>query len=157
MIKFVLTQWDKNKAHLEEVIRHKPHAARVDWDYGDLATIVMENILNHNPYNDKLVVDSDDIDVVNIGSGVGVKLFIIPFVTSHPSEDDFLLSYVNYGSCSACDTLRRIQYDDSYGDDPEQTIKDYMTLCRHICANIIRPYNSGWRHDDIYDTVMCEV
>ena len=156
MIKFVLSQWDKNKDRLEEFIRNRSHATRADWDYCDLVTITMDQILNHNPYIDTLIVDSDDIIVANIGSDRGgVKLFIIPFDTSsRPSEDEFLLSYLNYGT--SYDTLRRIQYDDSYGDDPEQAIKDYMTLCRDICANIIRPYNNGRHHDDMYDTVTME-
>lgn len=64
-----------------------------------------------------------------------------------PNCSDYLMTYIDYGSCSACDTLFYIM------DCSENKEKDLYKLCVDIISNTIKPYNFGWRYDPNYDPV----
>ena len=57
------------------------------------------------------------------------------------------MTYIEYGSCSVCDTLQSIQC--AYPEELslEEKMKDYMTLCKDIVMNIIHPYAGGYYLD----------
>ena len=154
MIKFCKEKWDKNKDKLEEAL--KCNRKLNDCDYSYLLELVVKYILNDedNEYSDTW--DSEKINVIDNGDYQGTLLFLIPAKTYQPSEYEYLMTYVNYGSCSGCDTLRGIQ---SWDDEPptEQQLKDYMTLCRDLVVRMIKPYNSGWMNEEIFETVAEEV
>jgi hypothetical protein len=101
--------------------------------------------------------DSEKITVVDNGDYQGTKLFLIPKVGYQPEEYEYLMTYVGYGTCSGCDTLLEIQ-SYSYDNDlpTEQQLKDYMTLCKHLVDNMIKPYNTGWRNDPRFNTIEAE-
>ena len=84
------------------------------------------------------------------GDYQGTLLYIIPFDKYQPEEYEYLMTFINYGSCSACDTLLSIQ---DYGEEKltDDQVKDFMKLCKDILMNTIKPYNSGWQHTDKYD------
>ncbi len=173
MLKYCLKKWDKNYKKLEDAIRKD--ALINDASYNYLVNLVVIHILNdgedvsnkssmeidtmleEREEDDKYIWDNSRISAINDGSYQGTMLFLIPIKDDCPAANDYLMSYICYGSCSICDTLERIQnlfYLGSYPKFPvEQQVKDYMMLCKDIVCNIIRPYNYGWRKDEQFEQV----
>lgn len=145
MLKFCKDAWYKNKDKLEAVIMMDTKLNHCDYSY--LVELIVEYILNPSIETDYEKFDTDAITVIDNGDYQGTLLFMIPRKTYQPSEYDYLLTYANYGSCSGCDTLLSIQ---DWGDKlpTENQIKDYMTLCKDLVCNIVKPYNCGWREDE---------
>ena len=77
---------------------------------------------------------------------------MIPTKTYQPDESEYLLTFVDYGSCSGCDTLQSIQYWKE-GKLTDYQVKDFMVLCKDLVCNIIKPYNAGWRRDEKYEAI----
>ena len=150
MIKFCLEQWDKNKERLEERLDGDRKLNSCDYEY--LVKLVVNYVLNDEEPRYGEDYDSENITVIDNGHYQGTLLFVIPQKTYQPSEYEYLMTYVGYGSCSGCDTLQSIQ---SWNDEKptKQQLKDYMTLCKDIVTNMIRPFNCGWRDDDKFRTV----
>lgn len=153
MNKYCLEKWDKNKDHLELVLRERTTLAEAN--YSDLVKLVVSEVLN---------VDEDEYcgtywDVENIveidhGKYQGTLLYMIPLTTFQPSENEYLLTYISYGSCTCCDTLQGIQSDLKYDTKPnDEQVSDFMSLCKDILTNMIKPYNHGWRYDPRFDVV----
>jgi hypothetical protein len=150
MIKYCKEKWDKNKKKLEDVLREDTALNSCDYDY--LVKLVVENILNDetNDYGDTW--DSKNITTVDNGDYQGTQLFLIPLKTYQPSEYEYLMTYVGYGSCSGCDTLQAIQC--WYDKKPtEEQVKDFMNLCKDLVCNMIKPYNCGWRNEEMFEDV----
>lgn len=157
MMKFSVEQWDKNKDRLEKDIREN-FSYYNDANYRDLVAKVVDLIFNGEGSGEYFdgKYDSESITEINNGDYQGTLLYMIPLDTYQPSEYDYLMTYVGYGSCSGCDTLQSIQmwsFDDEFEEDKEQFVKDMMGLCLHIVQNTIKPYNTGWREDDKFNTV----
>lgn len=150
MIKFCLEQWIKNKQRLEEAIRNSTNLN--DCDYKHLVELIIEYVLNEE-YE---TFDKEGITVIDNGGYCGTLLFLIPSETYEPSEDDYLMTFVNYGSCSGCDTLLSIQRYNDDGKLDEAQVRDFMTLCKDLITNMIKPYNTGWRHKEKFETVNFE-
>lgn len=158
MLKFCIEQWDKNKDKLQKDIENN-FAEYNNASYKDLVVKVVDVIFNdedNNYYDEKF--DSKNIIEIDNGDYQGTLLYIIPQDTYQPSESEYLMTYVGYGSCSGCDTLQAIQmwsYDDEDVEDgeKEQFTKDMMSLCLNLVQNTIKPYNYGWRKDDRFVVV----
>lgn len=70
------------------------------------------------------------------------------------SERDYLVSYVDYGSCSCCDTLQSIQFGKTLNEKlSEQSVKDYMTLCLHLIQHMKAPYKNTDDFKEVKDIV----
>ena len=149
MIKFCLKQWDKNKDYLENELRNSNELD--SFEYLDLVKLIVINILNRDltvsGYNEENITQIDN------GDYQGTQLFMIPERTYQPSANEYLLTFIDYGSCSGCDTLLSIQSNTYDGSDNESVISDYMTLCKDIVCNIIKPYNNGWRQSEEFEVV----
>ena len=144
MLKYCKDKWYENKDKLEEAIRNDEGLN--DCNYKRLVEMIVEYILN--PSNgDSDEFDKDAITVIDNGDYQGTQLFMIPRNTYQPSAEDYILTYTYYGSCSGCDTLQAIQCWHE-GKLDEQQVKDFMTLCKDLVCNIIKPFNDGWREDD---------
>ena len=161
MLKYCLEQWDKNKNKLEESLSKNRELN--ECDYETLVELTFDVIFNTDvEYGMEL--DIENIIYIDNGDYQGIQLYLIPFKTYQPSEYECLMTFVNYGSCSGCDTLQSIQSnrydDDNYNDDnvvPTATqLKDYMALCEDLISNTIKPYNSGWRENEDFTVVECE-
>lgn len=156
MIRFCLEQWNKNNKKLEEVIRNDATINGCDYKY--LFQLIVEHILNDDCTDEKkgILYDKERIVVIDDGDGQGTLLFLVPLLNGIPAEYDYLMSFVDYGSCAYCDVLESIQLS-NFDDTPtEQQVKDYMKLCLDLVCNIIRPYNNGWREEEMYQTVEFE-
>ncbi|MEL3959454.1 hypothetical protein NST17_20085 [Caldifermentibacillus hisashii] len=157
MLKFCIEQWNKNKDKLRKDIEDN-FAEYNNASYKDLVVKVVDIIFNDEDdyYGDKF--DSENITEIDNGDYQGTLLYIIPQDTYQPSESEYLMTYVGYGSCSGCDTLQAIQMwsfddEDVRDDEKEQFIKDMLGLCLNLVQNTIKPYNYGWRKDDRFTVV----
>lgn len=150
MTKYAKRKWDKNKQKLQKEFENG--TGWNDCAYVDIVKTAIELILNDEECGYGEGWNVDKITIVNDGGYQGTLLFIIPLNTYQPCEYEYLVTYVNYGSCSGCDTLQAIQ---SWGDKmlTETQVKDFMTLARDIIMNIKKPYNCGWRNDDEFTEV----
>ena len=149
MLKIVVEKWWKNKNKLEDAYRFK-----TGWNscsYLDIVKETINSILNDNDEYAKW--DIEHITQIDNGDYQGTYLYLIPENTYQPSADEYLMTYVYYGSCSGCDTLQAIQ-DWRGGLLNEEQIKEFMILSLHLLENMIKPYNDGWRSNDDYKQVQ---
>ena len=153
MIKFCKDQWDANRERLEEALRDDTQLNTCDYKY--LLSLVVIHILNPGLVSFEQGWSAENIAVIDNGDYQGTLMFLIPKDCYQPSESEYLLTFVNYGSCSGCDTLMGIQ---SWDDikPTEQQLKDYMALCKDLVMNMVKPYNNGWRKDERYNTIELE-
>lgn len=156
MIKYCLKKWEKNKDKLETAIRADKTINNEELEYDYLVKLVVDYILNDEEnQKDCQTWDSDRISRVDSGEWQGTLLYLIPTKDYQPAEYQYLMTFVDYGSCAGCDTLQYIRGENNWeeGLPTEQQVKDYMTLCRDLVSNMIRPYNTGWRHQEEFDIV----
>lgn len=146
MIKYCLDQWNKNKEKLRIAVDNDTILRGRDYDYEYLVKLVVKHILGDG-------WDYKNITTIDNGDYGGTLLFLIPENTYQPSEYEYLMTYVNYGSCSGCDTLLSIQ---ECSVDDNDMLMDIMTLCKDLVANMICPYNIGWRNDSRFEQVDWE-
>lgn len=150
MIKIMKDRWNDNKENLREKVSRDKNLQNCDYSY--LVRLVFEVIYN-NHSNCIRPLDVDHITKINNGDWQGTLLFLIPEDCYQPSESEYLMTYVWYGSCSGCDTLQGIQ-SENYDDLPtSKQVDEYMQLCLNIVQNTIKPYNIGWRCSEEYETV----
>ena len=147
MLKYCLKKWDENKKKLEEELLKDPLLN--ECEYKHIVEKVVEIILNTN---EEYLWNSEGITEIDDGDYQGTLLFLIPRKTYQPSEHEYLMTYVGYGSCSGCDTLQAIQ---DYGENliSEDQLKGFMALCKDIITNMIKPYNTGWRNEEEFTEV----
>lgn len=143
MIKYCKNMWNKNESKLRENILKRENMDELD--YLGIVKLTVENILN---CDEEVDLDTENITEIDNGDYQGTLLYLIPFNTYQPSEYEYLMTHVSYGSCGGCDTLESIHY-----DLEEDKVKEYMQLCKDIICNMIKPYNGGWRHNEDFDTV----
>lgn len=153
MIKILYEKWEKNR---EDLKREISRMSISDLEYSDLVKLTFSVIYNDGddtdiPYGYKSL-DLDEITMIDNGDYQGTLLFLIPFKTYQPSESDYLMTYVGYGSCSGCDTLLSI-IDYSNGSPTGSQVSDLLALCKDIVTNTIKPYNHGWRYSGLFDCV----
>ena len=100
MIKYCLNRWNENHQKLRQQLETDTSLNGCDYKY--LVELVTKFILGKE-------WDAENITVVDNGDYQGTQLFLIPEDTYQPSESEYLMTYVGYGSCSGCDTLQAIQ------------------------------------------------
>ena len=152
MIRIAALQWDKNKDLLREKL-----ATGTNFNvssYLDLVKLTFDVIFNTNyvkNYWSDRMLNINKITEIDDGQYQGTLMYVIPFDTYQPGADEYLMTCVSYGSCSGCDTLQYIKMlGTDYSDDAlltEQQITAFMSLCKDLIANTIKPYNYGWRYD----------
>ena len=157
MIKYCIEKWDKNKDLLKSALDNNKllnHVLNKNDDdpleyleYKDLVKLTVMFILNDgNEWDVNKIKEIDD------GDYQGTLLYLIPEDTYQPNSSEYLMTFVEYGSCSACDTLQTIQcYLDIRNRD--KSIDDLMNLCKDLICNMIKPYNTGWRYDERFSMI----
>ena len=154
MLKIMKDRWYKNSDKLRAEL-----AERTDLnscDYKTLVEIAFRNIFNTDADGYGNDLDLKHLTRVDDGDYQGTFLFVIPFNTYQPCENEYLMTYIGYGSCSSCDALQHAQNWEE-GKLTEQQIDDFMDICRALICNTMRPYNYGWRHEAGFDQVDEEV
>lgn len=153
MLKYCLDKWNRNNKRLEEALKKDKTLNSCDYIY--LVKMVVDYILNDESEKSWNSWNSNNISVIDNGDYQGTQLFLIPLKTYQPCEYEYLMTYVGYGSCSGCDTLLSIQdWDDKLPTG--QQLTDYMALCKDLVTNMIKPYNSGWRNEEDFNSVVME-
>lgn len=148
MMKYCVHKWDENKKYLEAALR-QTDCSEVTYD--QLMKAVVVEVLNRGAADESEQLSVKRMRRIDDGQYQGTIIYIVPFDTYQPDESEYLMTFVNYGSCSGCDTLERIKSDMPWDDEhcetcaTEQTIKDLMTLCKDLLTRMIRPFNNGWR------------
>lgn len=145
MTRIMKERWDANKDKLRAVF-----AERTDLNtcqYEDLVKLTFETIYNAAVTGLDYKLDLTNITVVDNGDYQGTLLFLIPFDTYQPSEHQYIMTYVGYGSCSICDALQASQ---GWGEGKltDQQVIGFMDICGDLISNTIKPYNYGWREDE---------
>ena len=139
MIKNFVKAWDANKENLRVYIAS--HDQEEYNSYEKIVRMIFEQVIN--PYlkgTEYYEFDLDKIHEIDDGDYQGTLVYVIPHETYQPSQWDYIITYVGYGSCSGCDTLLAISgYDDDKPTDEQ--VKDYMGLCLNILQNCKYPYN----------------
>lgn len=150
MLKVIKEQWDKNQEVLREALKNG--TGFNSCSYMDLVKLAFDKVYNTGMITYGSILDIDNIVQIDHGNYQGTLLFVIPVKCYQPSEYEYLMTYIGYGSCSVCDALQSIQ---DYCDDglTDEQVSEFMSLCRDILANTVKPFNKGWRYDSDFDEV----
>ena len=135
MLKYCVEKWDKNKTLLMNALQSEEIYNKLgDYTYADLVKLVVKYIFNDGKAEE---YDAGEWD------------------------DEYLITFVDYGSCSGCDTLLGIQMcipdriycesDDEFTSLKRRTIEDFMTLCLHLVQHMKKPYIAAWDKHDYSD------
>ena len=138
MIQWLSEKWYRNQYKLRKYFRETPQI-----QYGNYTTIwkkVLEYIINIDTEDDGDKFNTQDITVIDDGSFFGTLIFIVHRQDGmEPDMEDYILTKIQYGSCSVCDTLQHIQTENDNGDIddlPNETqLNDYMLLALHMIQN----------------------
>ena len=159
MLKILATYWAKNHNDLKEYLEYN-YKQLNNLSYKDIVKITFEQIFNCNDRANSETLNLDNIIEIDNGDFQGTLLFVIPFDTYQPNPSEYLITYIYYGSCSGCDTLQSLHTYYSNYDPVDETMKKreeqvngYMSLCKDILMNTIKPYNTGWRHSEEWDNM----
>lgn len=139
-------RWGMYKDDLREVLAES--TGLNNCDYEDLVKLTFETIYNklEGEYSSKRL-NLDEITVINNGDYQGTLIFVIPFDTYQPDEYEYVMTYIGYGSCSGCDALQAARDWGSIEKLTENQIALFMSICKDLVCNAIKPYNHGWRED----------
>lgn len=151
MLKIIAEKWRKNRAKLKNKFETTEGLNSYKFTYKDIVKMTFDVICNDDKKNN--ILDCKHITQIDNGHYQGTLIYLIPFDTYQPTEGDYLMTYVRYGSCSGCDTLMAIRNHGEEGLLSAKQVKDFLTLSLHILQNTIKPYNEGWRHDEDFDTI----
>ena len=139
MIKEFVLAWDANKDKLSEYIAsHKQECYN---SYNEIVKMLFEQVIN--PYmkaHYKATFDIEKVHEIDDGDYQGTLLYIIPYDTYQPSCWEYVATYVDYGSCSGCDTLLGISKYEGDLPDADQ-VKDYVGLCLNILQHCKYPFD----------------
>lgn len=141
MIKSFIEAWNINAPKLLEWFAKTPQT-----EYSEYAAIwraVIEKVIN--PYMGYFKeLDASKTVTIDFGNYQGTLLFITPLDHYQPNEHECVITCVDYGSCSGCDTLLGISgYDDEKLPD-EQQLHDYMVLALNLLQRAKPVYEPLW-------------
>lgn len=140
MVKIMRDCWNANRDKLRAVLTRRTDLNECGYD--QLVKLAFENI-----YTGEEELDLERMTEIDNGDYQGTLLFLIPFETYQPSEYEYIMTYIGYGSCSGCDALRAAQGWSSNGRLTDKQVNDFMAICKDIVCNTIKPYNCGWREE----------
>lgn len=133
MIKDLCLAWETNHEVLKEYFATHVQEEYND-SYKDLLVKTFKLVIN--PYleniNNNEVYDIKNIHIIDDGDYQGTLVFLIPKEYYQPSIEDYIITYVDYGSCSGCDTLLGISQYDTDTLPSEEQVEEYMALCLHM-------------------------
>ena len=141
MIEEFAEAWGENEARLTEYL--KANIDKMEYSYLRLVQIVFDEVIN--PYLEKInkyrfdkhtfSTDKDEITEIDNGEYQGTLIFAI-HENGYQSEERYVFTAVDYGSCSGCDTLMEIES----RSDEEDKIRGLKTLCLHLLQQCVRPF-----------------
>lgn len=126
MIQKFVDRFMANKEKLADKFSQKHPAS-----YVAIVEAVIETITDEDDYLD---IDPSRIHVIDDGDYQGTQLFVIAQKSYQPRK--YWCVYVNYGSCSGCDTLASIRTEDEGENPTTSQVSDYLTLALHIVQSL---------------------
>lgn len=158
MMRIILEAWDNKKDTLLKTIYNLNDFNSIC--YKDLVKLAFDEVYNaylNDTHQKSLRVDTQKIHEIDDGDYQGTYLYIIPRDIYQPLCSEYLMTTVEYGSCSGCDALQAIvsRYNLYMKGQTisEECAKEILTLCRDILCNTVRPFNKGVYYDSMYDNV----
>ena len=139
MLKILLERWDENEKELRKMLETIESFKR--WKYKRLVRFTFDVIYNNCGDDAEYELDTSAITEIDDGQEKGTLLYLIPFDTATPTEYEYLMTHIAYGSCDSCDVLERALIE----EDHDRQVDLLMKICRMIIVNCIKPYNDGWR------------
>lgn len=133
MDKMILEAWDNHSDKLKIAIA-KLKMSKIT--YRSLLKLTLEIIF---PKQDDFYIapSSERIVKVDFGEWQGSIFFIIGDNSYQPDPSGHWFTYVYYGSCSGCDTLKRIK-EWTRGLPNENQVDQFWTLCLHMMQKMKR-------------------
>lgn len=134
MIQQFVKQWEANKHKLETHFKVYPPKEYTDIVKA-LFRLIITTVYKSESDNDQYGIDIDALTLLNHGSFCGTLIYIIPLKTYYPDRGEYIVTSVDYGSCSHCDTFERVMQDFYYEKTEVLTKKQLeglMTLALHI-------------------------
>jgi len=125
MIDTFVKVWDNHKDELKD-----KYSKELPDSYSTIVEDIVKMINGHfDEYSDDYEKpDPERITVIDHGDYQGTQLYIIASDDYQPST--FWHCFVDYGSCSGCDTLEAIvEYDDEV---TQKKVDEIMSLALHI-------------------------
>ena len=150
MIKQVALLWEKNKDNLREVIKssivstiqkEEDLEESVD-DYKKLIRAIIKYIFNNNDNGPEF--NTENIAEIDNGDYQGTLLFMFHVDTYQPFAYDYIITTIDYGSCSGCDALQGAFCYPTV----DAIVDSLMSICLHLCQHMKKPYLGGWYLED---------
>ena len=133
MIEAYVDYFNKNKSVLREMFQkvlEQNEYIRYDRVVKILVKFLSNGNMAYNPYGGEFrsyELDPNRITEIDHGEYQGTLIYVIGEPGYQPSN--YVVTKVDYGSCSGCDTLDRILED---SDNQAQQLDDLLVLCLHI-------------------------
>ena len=137
MIEAYVDYFNKNKSVLREMFQkvlEQNEYIRYDRVVKILVKFLSHGNMTYNPYGGEFrsyELDPGRITEIDHGEYQGTLIYVIGEPGYQPSN--YVVTKVDYGSCSGCDTLDRILEDT---DNQEQQLNDLLILCLHIIQHM---------------------
>jgi hypothetical protein len=136
VIEAYVDYFNKNKSVLREMFQkvlEQNEYIRYDRVVKILVKFLSNGNMAYSPYGDSRSYELDPGRITEIDHGEyqGTLIYVIGEPGYQPSN--YVVTKVDYGSCSGCDTLDRILEDT---DNQEQQLNDLLTLCLHIIQHM---------------------
>lgn len=156
MIMKLVNAWDENKVNLKDYF--KSHKKENFNSYKKIFKLILELVINpyldKEEYNDMRSFNVNNITEIDDGDYQGTLLYIVPYNAYQPSPDDYIMTYVSYGSCSGCDTLMGILDGGGRPLPNDNQIKDLMILALHMLQHMTflisqEEYSENWRRENL--------
>lgn len=148
MLIYCVKKWEENKDKLKEAFEKCENRYLLGYD--DIIKMIVEHIFNRGRYGNDISWNDSDIHIIDDGDYQGTLLVLIHVDLYQPSADDYIMGFIEYGSCSGCDALQSIQ-----STDNGQDVSDYMNLCLDIIQSFKHPFRAGWRCSE--DDLLSEI
>ena len=131
MIREFVTKFEESRTVLQDHFA-KGHPE----SYDELVSAVISALSDEDYYDYGHNPDPTRITAIDHGDYQGTLVYVIG-ATGYQSSAYWSV-FVSYGSCSGCDTLQDIRYDEgSFADPPNaKQIQAYMTLALHIVQGL---------------------
>ena len=132
MIKNFCLAWEANHEALKEYFATHIQDEYCN-SYKDLLIKTFELVINpYLEYKREYTYNVNNIHTIDDGDYQGTYIFLIYKNVYQPCAEDYIVTCVDYGSCTGCDTLQGIHYYITSNLPSEEQVEEYMSLCLHM-------------------------
>lgn len=126
MNKEIIKRWEERKQKLKN-----QYESKLPTSYVDIFKDIIALISDKESF-DELSMDLERITTIDHGDYQGTILFVVGAKGYQPKK--YWACYVNYGSCSGCDTFQSVM---EYSDEiTESKVDGCMTMALHMIQGL---------------------